>query len=66
LPQIRDLFFEDFYGEHERVIKNIKRRESETHQSKLLREVPEKWIDFVFKLPKDDLTLISVDGVVQF
>lgn len=66
MPQIRDLFFEEFYEELERVIGNIKRQESETHPPKLSREVAGKWIDFVFKLPEDDVTLISVDGGVQF
>lgn len=66
MPQVRDLFFEEFYEEFERVIRSLKGVEEGAHLPKLSKEVADRWINYVFKPPENDATLISVDGGVQF
>jgi hypothetical protein len=66
LSGVRDLFFDEFYSELERVAGEIAARdEEEPKQSILADEVRDKWVPYTHDSDDRDGTLISVDGGIQ-
>lgn len=63
---VRDLFFDEFYSELERVAGEIAARdEEEPKQSILADEVRDKWVPYTHDSDDREGTLISVDGGIQ-
>ena len=63
---VRDLFFDEFYSELERVAGEIAARdEEEPKQSILADEVRDKWVPYTHDSEDREGTLISVDGGIQ-
>ena len=63
---VKDLFFDEFYSELERVAGEIAAREEEdVKQSILADEVKAKWIPYTGDSEGREGTLISVDGGIQ-
>ncbi|MDP2900528.1 MAG: DNA double-strand break repair nuclease NurA [Candidatus Bathyarchaeota archaeon] len=63
---VRDLFFDEFYSELERVAGEIAARdEEETKRSILADEVRDKWVPYTHDSDDREGTLISVDGGIQ-
>ena len=63
---VKDLFFDEFYSELERVAGEIAAREEEdVKQSILADEVKAKWISYTGDSEDRQGTLISVDGGIQ-
>ena len=62
---VKDLFFDEFYSELERVAGEIAAREEDMKQSILADEVKEKWIPYNGDSEDREGTLISVDGGIQ-
>lgn len=65
MPQIRDLFFDEFYSELERVVAGISRREEDGSVSKLGEEALRCWNPYLPKSEDRGEVLVSVDGGVQ-
>jgi len=66
LSGVRDLFFDEFYSELERVAGEIAARdEEEPKQSILADEVRDKWVPYTHDSEDREGTLISVDGGIQ-
>jgi hypothetical protein len=66
LSGVKDLFFDEFYSELERVAGEIAAREEEDmKQSILADEVKAKWIPYIGDSEEREGTLISVDGGIQ-
>jgi len=66
LSRVKDLFFDEFYSELERVAGEIAAREEEdVKQSILADEVKAKWIPYAGDSEDREGTLISVDGGIQ-
>ncbi len=66
MSQVRDLFFDEFYEELERVAKGIKLEEEKPSEPSILaREVQGCWLHYVPKIGEREEALISVDGGVQ-
>lgn len=65
MPQVRDLFFDEFYSELERVVASISRREEEASVSKLSGEVLGCWNPYLPDAEDRSGVLVSVDGGVQ-
>ena len=67
MPQTRDLFFDEFYEELERVAGSVGADEDNAESSPLLaRDVQGVWNPYVHDPRKRPEPLISVDGGVQF
>ncbi|MCX6648034.1 MAG: DNA double-strand break repair nuclease NurA [Candidatus Bathyarchaeota archaeon] len=63
---VRDLFFDEFYSELERVAGEIAARdEEESKPSILADEVKAKWVPYAHDSEDREGTLISVDGGIQ-
>lgn len=63
---VRDLFFDEFYSELERVAGEIAARDEEdAKQSILADEVKAKWVPYAGDSDDREGTLISVDGGIQ-
>lgn len=63
---VRDLFFDEFYSELERVAGEIAARdEEEPKQSILADEVKARWVSYAGDSDDREGTLISVDGGIQ-
>ena len=63
---VRDLFFDEFYSELERVVGEIAaRNEDEPKPSILSDEVKAKWVPYASDSNDREGTLISVDGGIQ-
>ncbi len=63
---VRDLFFDEFYSELERVVGEIAaRNEDEPKPSILADEVKAKWVPYASDSNDREGTLISVDGGIQ-
>jgi len=66
LSGVRDLFFDEFYSELERVAGEIAARdEEEPKQSILADEVKARWVSYAGDSDDREGTLISVDGGIQ-
>lgn len=66
MSQVRDLFFDEFYDELERVTSKItSEEESPSEPSVLSREVRRCWVPYVPNPDQREEALISVDGGVQ-
>lgn len=66
MSRVKDLFFDEFYSELERVAGEIAAREEEdVKQSILADEVKAKWIPYAGDSEDREGTLISVDGGIQ-
>jgi len=66
LSQVRDLFFDEFYDELERVVAGISRREEDVKVPPLLGdEVRRRWRPYLPDPEVRDEVLVSVDGGVQ-
>jgi len=66
LSQVRDLFFDEFYTELERVVASITRREEDLKTPPLLGdEVRRRWRPYLPDPDVRDEVLVSVDGGVQ-
>ena len=67
MPQARDLFFDEFYAELERVVAGIKRREEAAEAPPLLAdEARGRWHPYMPEAEDRGEVLVSVDGGVQF
>ena len=63
---IRDLFFDDFYSELERVAKEIEAREEDPLKPSILAdEVKGRWVPYTHDSDDREGALISVDGGIQ-
>ena len=63
---VRDLFFDEFYSELERVAGEIAaRNEEDSKRSILAEEVKARWMHYAGDSEDRDGTLISVDGGIQ-
>ena len=63
---VRDLFFDEFYSELERVVGEIAaRNEEDSKRSILAEEVKARWMHYAGDSEDRDGTLISVDGGIQ-
>lgn len=63
---VRDLFFDEFYSELERVVGEIRNRDEKQPEAPLLaKEVARRWIYYSSNSEDRSETLISVDGGVQ-
>ena len=63
---VRDLFFDDFYSELERVVGEIAASEEDkSRPSILMDEVRTKWVPYTHNADDREGTLISVDGGIQ-
>jgi hypothetical protein len=66
LNGVKDLFFDDFYSELERVAGEIAAKdEDEPRQSILADEVRTKWVPYTQDSDEREGTIISVDGGIQ-
>jgi len=66
LSGVRDLFFDEFYSELERVAGEIAaRNEEDSKRSILAEEVKARWMHYAGDSEDRDGTLISVDGGIQ-
>ena len=65
MSQVRDLFFDEFYDELERVTSGIAPEDSTSKPSVLSDEVRRCWIPYIPDPDKRSEALISVDGGVQ-
>jgi len=66
LPQVRDLFFDEFYAELERVVAGITRREEDIEPQSILRqEARRRWRPYLPDPEDRGEALVSVDGGVQ-
>jgi hypothetical protein len=66
LPKVRDLFFDEFFTELERVAGDIEREEKVDETPLLNEELSSRWRDYKPDLEDRKGALISVDGGVQF
>jgi len=65
LSAVRDLFFDEFYSELERVAREVAaRREDEVRPSILAEELRARWVSYVGDGGREG-TLVSVDGGIQ-
>ncbi|MCX6655262.1 MAG: hypothetical protein NTY03_09100, partial [Candidatus Bathyarchaeota archaeon] len=63
---VRDLFFDEFYAELDRVVSDIAMREDELSKPPLLADdVRRHWIPYSYNEEDREGTLISVDGGIQ-
>ena len=63
---VRDLFFDEFYSQLDRVVCEIKgRNEQQVNPPLLASEHTERWTKYVHDPKNRSETLISVDGGVQ-
>ena len=66
LPKVRDLFFDEFFGELERVAANIEMDEVIDEPPLLIDELSSRWREYRADTQGRDDALISVDGGVQY
>ncbi len=66
LSQVRDLFFDEFYDELERVVAGVSRRDEDVMAPPLLSdEARRRWRPYLSDSDVRDEVLVSVDGGVQ-
>ena len=67
MPRVRDLFFDEFYTELERVVAGITRKEEDAEAPPVLRdETRRRWRPYLPDPEDRGEALVSVDGGVQF
>jgi len=65
LSRVRDLFFDEFYEELQRVVEGMEPGEETPEPSILTEEIRSHWIPYTADPEARDEALVSVDGGVQ-